>query len=308
MICSCKKWPLIGHLKIILTKGSPRCIFCEYSECVSREPQNSSFSYIISFHISCSFLLYLVKNVSDFFLISAHSSSSYTHTCLICVLRTVHLLMINITFNFWYWSDMLPSSKSVDMLQQWLICGLTCMCTGGGGHSHMSVDIKCLSVDPLFLRWSYTQRPPFLFGPHPMTPFFHFCIKFYIKIANFCMLRAHFEKFNDFVAILTENLQILPCNCIFTHWMTPILGVHTKKAPIFLVPTLNDPLFSTKSYTERPLFSFSGRHLYVTFIFEWPPGICTVCLVLKLNTFTLETVNFELLSQFWKTKISMKAD
>ena len=73
----------------------------------------------------------------------------------------------------------------------------------GGGHSHMSVDIKCLSIDPLFKCRSYTQWPPF----------FHFCIKFYMKIAIFCALRAHFEKFNDFVAILTENLQILAWNC-----------------------------------------------------------------------------------------------
>ena len=51
------------------------------------------------------------------------------------------------------------------------------------------------------------------------------------------------------------------------------------------MPTPNDPLFSTKSYTECPLFSFSGRHLYVTFIFECPPGAlpklldihCTLC-------------------------------
>ena len=37
------------------------------------------------------------------------------------------------------------------------------------------------------------------------------------------------------------------------------------------MPTPNDPLFSTKSYTECPLFLFSGRHLYVTFIFLVPP-------------------------------------
>ena len=97
------------------------------------------------------------------------------------------------------------------------------------------------------------NRPPF-FTPilHPMTPFFHFCIKFYIKIANFCALRAHFEKFNVFVAILTENLQILHWNCIFAHWMTPFFGSPHQKSPHFLVSTPNDPLFSTKSYTERP--------------------------------------------------------
>ena len=29
-------------------------------------------------------------------------------------------------------------------------------------------------------------------------------------------------------------------------------------------------IFSTKSYTECPQLSFSGRHMYVTFIFECP--------------------------------------
>ena len=92
----------------------------------------------------------------------------------------------------------------------------------GGGHSHMLMDIKCLSIDPPFLRRPYTQWPPFL----------HFCIKFYIKIAIFCALRVHFETFNDFVEIFTENLQILPWNCTFAHWMTPIsASPHQKKKP-----------------------------------------------------------------------------
>ena len=54
----------------------------------------------------------------------------------------------------------------------WPIKSSTLYPTPGGAHSHMLVDIKCLSIDPLFLRRSYTQWPPFLFSPHPMTPFF----------------------------------------------------------------------------------------------------------------------------------------
>ena len=134
----------------------------------------------------------------------------------------------------------------------------------------MLVDIKCLSKDPFYYA-NPTPNDPLFIQSTPNDPLFHFCIKFYIKIANFCALRAHFEKFNNFEAILTENLQILPWNCIFAHWMTPIFGSPHQKSPHFLVPTPNDPLFSTKSYTECPLFSFSGRHLYVTFIFECPP-------------------------------------
>ena len=144
---------------------------------------------------------------------------------------------------------------------------------GGGGHSHMSVDIKCLSIDPFFYADPTPKDPLFLFSPHPMTPFFHFCIKFYIESANFCALRAHFEKFNNFVAILTENLQILPWNCIFAHWMNPHFWESTKKAPIFVVPTPNDPLFSTKSYTECPYFrSPVGTCMSLSYLSAPPPG------------------------------------
>ena len=105
------------------------------------------FSHIISLYISCSFLSILgEKYPNPFSYLSAHSSASYTHTCLICVPRTVHLLMINITFWFlilkWqsfliilFWVsfkliDMIEwgfatLSQSIDMLQQRLISGLT---------------------------------------------------------------------------------------------------------------------------------------------------------------------------------------
>ena len=57
--------------------------------------------------------------------------------------------------------------------------------------------------------------------------------------------------------------------------MTPIFGSPHQKSPIFLVPTPNDPLFSTKSYTEGPLFSFSGRHCTCrsfSYLSAPPPG------------------------------------
>ena len=111
------------------------------------------------------------------------------------------------------------------------------------------------------------NRPPF-FTPilHPMTPFFysvhtqwppffHFCIKFYIKIANFWARRAHFEKFNDFVAILKENLQILPWNCIFPHGMTPILGSPHQKSPRFFgTHTEWPPFFDEILHWMPPIF------------------------------------------------------
>ena len=146
----------------------------------------------------------------------------------------------------------------------------------------MSVDIKCLSIDPLFLRRSYTQWPLFYSVHTQWPPFYHFCIKFYIKIA----------KFNDFVAILTENLQILPWNLHFCTLNDPHFWESTpKKPPFFWCPhrmnpfrrnlTLNAPYFcslvgtcTSLSYLSAPpgtLMLLSRGHLYVTFIFECPP-------------------------------------
>ena len=108
------------------------------------------------------------------------------------------------------------------------------------------------------------NRPPFIMPTlHPMTPFFHsvhtqwppffhFCIKFYIEIANFCALRAHFEKFNDFVAILTENFQILPWYCTFAHWMTPIYGSPHQKSPYFFGAHTEWPAFFDEILHRMP--------------------------------------------------------
>ena len=127
---------------------------------------------------------------------------------------------------------------------------------GGWGHSCMSVDIKCLSIRPLFYADTTPNDPVFLNSVHTQwPPFFHFCIKFYIKIANFCTLCAHFEKFNDFVAILTENLQIFVLKLIFctlndsNFWETK-----PTKPPFFLVPTRNDPLFRQNLTPNAPYF------------------------------------------------------
>ena len=110
---------------------------------------------------------------------------------------------------------------------------------------------------------------PCFYSVHTQWPLFStFVSNFTKKIAIFCALHAHFEKFNDFVSILTESLQILPWNCIFAHWMTPILmSPHQKSPHFFLVPKPNDPLFQRNLTLNVP-----GRHLYVTFIFESPPG------------------------------------
>ena len=127
----------------------------------------------------------------------------------------------------------------------------------------MSVEIKCLSIDSFFYA-DLIPNDPF-FSLHPVTHFFHFCIRFDIQIANFCVLRAHFEKFTNFAIILTLNWQILAWNCIFAHLITPIFGsLHQERSHFYGAHTEWLPSFNK--------ILFSGRHLYVTFIFECPPG------------------------------------
>ena len=119
----------------------------------------------------------------------------------------------------------------------------------------MSVDIKCLSIDPFFYA-DPTPNDPLFYSVHTQwPPFFHFCMKFYMKIANFLRASAHFEKFNDFVAILTENLQILPWTCIFAHWITPIFGSPQQRSPhFFWCPHQMIPFFRRNLTPNAPNF------------------------------------------------------
>ena len=91
---------------------------------------------------------------------------------------------------------------------------------------------------------------------HPMTPFFYSVHTQWPPFfhANFCVLRAHFEKFKDFVAILAENLQILPWNCIFAHWMTPIFGSPHQKNLFFWCPHRMTPFFRWNLTPNAPYF------------------------------------------------------
>ena len=52
-----------------------------------------------------------------------------------------------------------------------------------------------------------------------------------------------------FVAILRENLQILPWNCIFVHWMSPIFESPHQKSPHFF-----------GAHTEWPPFFYEILH------------------------------------------------
>ena len=114
---------------------------------------------------------------------------------------------------------------------------------------------------------------PFFYSVHTQwPPFFHFCIKFNIKIANFARFARIFEKFDDFVGILTENLQILPWNCNFAHWMTPIFGSPHQKSPHFFgAHTEWPPFFDEILHWMPPIFVLRWalvRHFHI-----WvPPG------------------------------------
>ena len=128
-------------------------------------------------------------------------------------------------------------------------------CFHPGGHSHMLVDIKCLSIDPLFLCWPYTQWPPFFIQSTPNDPFFPLLYQILHKNCKFLRVRAHFEKCNNFVAILTENLQILSWNCTFAHWMTPISGSPHQKSPhFFWCPHRMTPFFWRNLTPNAPYF------------------------------------------------------
>ena len=78
---------------------------------------------------------------------------------------------------------------------------------------------------------------------------FEICANFQLKMENFD----------------SDLTQFTPNDPLFLKF-TPI------KAQFFGFHTYNDPLFSTKSYTECPLFSSSSRHVLVIFIFEYPRG------------------------------------
>ena len=106
------------------------------------------------------------------------------------------------------------------------------------------------------LTWSLHLQPndPLFYSVHTQWPLF-FTLLYQILHKNRCVLRAHFEKFNNFVAILTENLQILPWNCIFEHWMTPIFGSPLQKSPpFFWCPHRMTPFFRRNLTPNAPYF------------------------------------------------------
>ena len=106
----------------------------------------------------------------------------------------------------------------------------------------MSVDIKCLYRPP-FLQRSYTQWPPFFLQSTPNDPFFNSRVKFYIQIANFRVLRTHFEKFINFVVTLTKTFEIFGLKLHFCTLNDPHFGSPHQKRPLFWCPHRITPFF-----------------------------------------------------------------
>ena len=136
-------------------------------------------------------------------------------------------------------------------------------CAPGGGHSHISVDIKCLSIDAFFTAILHPVIP-FFSSVHTQRPyvFFTFVSNFYIQNANFSALRAHFEKFTNLAVILTYNLQISTWNwSLYAQWF-PLFGFHIKRDHIFEANTKWPPFFQ-KNLTPNASY------------FRSPVGTCT---------------------------------
>ena len=124
------------------------------------------------------------------------------------------------------------------------------------------------------------NRPPFsTLILHPITPFSSVHTQWLIFLLSYQILQAScaFWDIYKFCGKFNiKNLQNFGLKLHFCKLNNPHIWESTskkKKYSISLVSTLNNPLFSTKSYTKCPLFSFSSWHMYmyITFIFEYPP-------------------------------------
>ena len=83
----------LGHFQLTPPKGGPRCIFCEYSERVSREPRSSSFFF--PFSTLMIFNKHMIKKLTcTFGNQSAMRASYWKHTCFFVRLNRIfsHIL------------------------------------------------------------------------------------------------------------------------------------------------------------------------------------------------------------------------
>ena len=101
-----------------------------------------------------------------------------------------------------------------------------------------------------FFSTDLTPNDPLFYSVHTQwLLFFYFCIKFYYTNCKFWGIYQFYGNFSIKLANFGLKLHFL-----HTEWQ----GVHNKKHPISLVPSMNDP-FLKNSYTKCPLPSFSSR-------------------------------------------------
>ena len=128
------------------------------------------------------------------------------------------------------------------------------------GHSHMLVDIKCLSIDPpFFLNRPYTQWPPFFIQSTPNDPLFSLLYQILHKNCKFLRASRAFWEILRFCGNLNRKcansaLKLHFCTLNDPHFWEPT----PKKAPIFLVPTSNDPLIFDEILHRTPPIFVSG--------------------------------------------------
>ena len=114
-------------------------------------------------------------------------------------------------------------------------------------------NIICLLIDPPFFRQIlHPMTPFFCCSPHPMTSFFQ---NFNVKFQIFHGVCRHIENLANF-QLKMGNFQSNLTQCTLNDPLVWV--VHTKKGPIVLDSTPNDPNFSTKSYTDALCFRSPG--------------------------------------------------
>ena len=104
--------------------------------------------------------------------------------------------------------------------------------TPHGRHSHMSVDIKCLSIDPFYTPILHLMTPPFL-SPYSIFPFFPPLYQILHKNCTFSRALRAFWEIYKFCGNFNIKFANFGLKLHFSHWMTPIFGSPHQKRSIF---------------------------------------------------------------------------
>ena len=116
------------------------------------------------------------------------------------------------------------------------------------GYSHMSADIICLSIDPLFGHKSYTFNDPvFHYSQHPMAPLKKKKKKISIKFHSFFFFFARFMRILKISSIFSQKLQIFTQIWQNLTWWPLIWKIHTHTQ-------------NTKKLISHPMTTFYLRN------------------------------------------------